>query len=293
MKRRPERMSPASAPARQVETPLRFLYRLAIRRPLPTLLAGVIPVLAAAPGLTRLTLRTDGHALVPEHAPAIREDRRIRDIFHVEDLFVVLIRTDDQRGLYNPKILKLVQRLTDALKALPGVHPWNVMSLATERTDRTKPGTLIFRRFLEPLPCTDNQLETLRGDLAAIRLYNGTLVSDDGFATAILVGAPSGMDRMRLYRRIVALTQQYRTRWEEHIDVIGAPVAEALLGTHILQDLGVPERFLPAPLPQDEPAFDRPATLHEWRVFIARHVGLVPVALVLMALVFLISFRSA
>ena len=50
--------------------------------------------LAIAPGVLRLEIRTDGHALVPAGAPAIVRDQAIRATFLQEDPFVVLIRSD-------------------------------------------------------------------------------------------------------------------------------------------------------------------------------------------------------
>ncbi len=56
----------------------------------------------------------------------------------------------------------------------------------------------------------------------------------------------------------------------ERVEVLGAPVAESLLGSHILADLGVP------------PSWIGDAT---------RHGGMVPLAVVVMGVVFLIAFR--
>jgi predicted RND superfamily exporter protein len=69
-------------------------------------------------------------------------------------------------------------------------------------------------------------------------------------------------------------------------------VAEALLGTHILEDLGVPKALLGTSTrsPSDAAAW-MPTSFYELRLFIARHVGLVPITMLVMALVFQISFR--
>ncbi|HYO12033.1 MAG TPA: MMPL family transporter, partial [Thermoanaerobaculia bacterium] len=119
-----------------------------------------------------------------------------------------------------------------------------VLSLAYERRDRVYTGTLDFRPFLDPLPDTPELMETLRGDLAAASITRGTLVSSDHRAVAIHVGTPAHgrtVDRIDTYRRIVAAAKPFEGDGHR-ISVAGAPVAEALLGTHILQDLG---RLLP------------------------------------------------
>lgn len=277
-----------------------WLYRYSIRHPIPVMIIAGLVTLGVAPGMLRLKLRTDGHALVPTDAPEIQVDRAIRSDFNTEDPIVVLIRTDDHNGIFNTHTLSLVQELTSAFQALDDVRAADVFSLATEHNDRVKPGTLIFRRFLDPLPETDTELKRLRNDLKAIRLYNGTLVSYDEKATSIMVGVPSRVGRTRMYGRINDIIAAVGPV-PEQIHVIGAPVAEALLGTHILEDLGVPtsilghRTFIPAydkDLPITDDGSGAPSLLYSVRMFIARHVGLVPIALLIMAIVFFVSFRS-
>lgn len=246
-----------------------------------------------APGLLRLEIRTDGHALVPERADWIEADRQVREVFGVEDPMVILIRSSHEEDIFNSDTLELVQALTDDLKKFPELNAYNIVSLATEKSHRVRPGTLIFRRFLEPMPCSSRELSQLRSDLQKIALYNGTLVSDDGRATAVLVGVPTGVSRTALYQKIVTLVAQiYAT--QDTLDVIGAPVAEALLGTHILEDLGVPRWLLGHQL-ADEPTPDKQNTTlayYSVKRWIAQRIGLVPIAIMLMGVVFLISFKS-
>lgn len=269
------------------------LYRFSIRYPKLVLAIAVLATLGVAPGALRLKIRTDGHALVPTEASAVLLDQAIREEFGVEDPLVVLIRSDHPDGVYNAHTLELIRDLTRQLQEIEGVRPWNVLSLATERGDRVKPGTLIFRRFLDPLPQTREEYHRLRDDLQAIELYTGTLVSYDGKAASILVGVPAGVNRTDFYRTVRGIVDG-EGDIPEQIHVIGAPVAEALLGTHILEDLGVPSVVLGHRTYQDEEAagWSVPKTLYELRVFIGRHIGLVPIALVVMAIVFALSFRN-
>jgi len=187
----------------------------------------------------------------------------------------------------------LVQDLSDALEKLEGVQAASVFSLATEVSDRVFPGTLRFRRFLDPIPTTLQELDTLRKDMRDVRLYNGTLISKDEKATAVMVGVPPGADRTVFYRVVQEIVAA-QGKIPETIDIIGAPVAEALLGAHILEDLGVPTSLLGgwSASHETEPPKGTPKNLNDLRRFIARHVGLVPLAIAIMALVFILRFRS-
>ena len=270
-----------------------WLYRYSIRHPWQVTAIAALITLAIAPGVVRLAIRTDGHALVPTHALEVQIDRAIREEFATEDPIVVLVKSEDPGGIFNVHTLRLIQDLTDEFGKIEGIRPTDLFSLATEHGHRVRPGTLKARRFLEPLPTTSERLDQLRDDLRRIELYTGTLVSYDEKATSILVGVPFEMRRTDLYhiiRDIIAARQPF----PEEIHVIGAPVAEALLGTHILEDLGVPATVLghQAGPRQSAGEWRWPTDLYELRLLVARHIGLVPVAIAVMALVFLLCFRS-
>jgi uncharacterized protein len=269
------------------------LPRYAIRFPWRVLLVAGLAALAAVPGLWRLRLRTDGHALVAPNAPEVLYDAAIRARFGIEDQMVVLIRSHDPEGVFNPATLQLVRDLTAALARLPGIKTANLMSLATEPSFRMRPGTLVNQKLLEPPLKTKAETDQLREDLRRIELYTGTLVSADGQATAILLGVPAEADRPALYQHVREVIASQGPVSDE-ISVTGAPVAESLLGQHILADLGVPKALLGSRTKEhaDTAQWKLPASLYDLRVLIARRVGLVPVAAVVMILVLLIAFRS-
>jgi hypothetical protein len=267
------------------------LARNSIRRPRWTILVVLALTLAVAPGAMRLTLRTDGHALVARDAPEILYDDAIRKEFGIEDPVVVLIHSPHPDGIYNAGTLQLVRELTAEFMRLEGVRSNNVSSLATEHGFRNRPGTLLFQTLLEAPRETQGQLEQLRDDLRRIELYTGTVVSFDGRSTAILIGTPPGIDRTQLYRKVRGLIAAKGPR-PEAISVTGPPVAEALLGTHILEDLGVPGALLGASTRSASDAAPKmPSSFYALRLLIARHIGLVPIALLVMAVVFQVSFR--
>ena len=268
------------------------LARNSIRRPRVAILTAVTFTLAFAPGALRLTLRTDGHALVSKNAPEVIYDRQVREQFGIEDPVVVLIRSPHADGIYNAGTLQLVRELTGEFIQIEGVRSNNVSSLATEHGFRNRPGTLLFQTLLENPRRTKAELDELRDDLRRIELYTGTVVSFDGKSTAILIGAPAGIDRTQLYRKVRDIIAA-KGPVPEDIGVTGPPVAEALLGTHILEDLGVPRTLLGASTRStSDDAPKMPASLYDLRVFIARHIGLVPVSMLVMAIIFQISFRS-
>src|SRR5260370_22184726 len=104
------------------------LSRWAIRHPKAALVIAAVVTLSAAPGMARLKLRTDGHALVTADAPEVLFDSAIREKFGIEDQIVVLIHAAQHDGVFNPATLQRARRLTSQCPKLPGIKPWSVMS---------------------------------------------------------------------------------------------------------------------------------------------------------------------
>lgn len=197
------------------------------------------------PGIARLTLRTDGHALVPPDAPALAIDEEVRKTFGRRDPLLVLVDTNRPDGIYNPKTLRLLSDLSAALADLPDVGRENVRSLANAIGSRYDPIRKDFVPLFEPFPETPARLAELREEIAWIDLPVGLLVARDGSAASVVVGLPpragadGGEDRYELWRRIDERARRFADS-THHISVVGAPAAEALLGRHVLADL----RFL-------------------------------------------------
>jgi hypothetical protein len=262
----------------------------AIRHPWQILLMISAAVLAISPGVCRLKIRTDGYALIPNNAPEVIYDRELRAHFGVRDKIIVVVHSAHPDGIFNRATVQLVRELTTGFACLPGIDSSNVVSLATEPDFRFRPGTFVTQRLLEPALTNQTQLEQLRSDLDRIKLYNGTLVSTDGRSTAILIGIPNDANRLQVCRAVGEMIAAKQGA-EDSIGMTGAPVAECLLGNQILEDLGVPPSLTGISLAGDPP-WKWPSSLHELRIDLVRHVGLVPLAALVMMTVFLVCFRN-
>lgn len=235
-------------------------YTFAIRYPVRTLVIAALVAAGAMAGLSRLEWRTDGQALVPEHSATVRFDREVRERFGIRDPIAVVLRRDADGGIFDPGTLRQVVELSATLAELDGVRAADVVSLATEVGFRHQPGELTLRTFLDPLPTTPREIDELRSDLARIELYRGILVSYDETATAILVGTPESAERS-------IFVDEVRRLAPADAEVLGASVAEVLLGRHILHDLmgGLLDS--------------------------GGGLGMVPIAFLLMGTLFLLAFR--
>lgn len=218
---------------------MRFLPRFALRRPVPTVSVVLALALLAAPGLARLELRTDGRALAPDSPEALAV-RRVQAEFGLRDPVVLLVRSRYDGGIFRTEALAAIRALTDSARVLTGGVEGAVTSLATENGDRFRAGTIRFRGLLEPWPMTPEAVAELKEDLAELRIHEGTLVARDGSAATILLSVPEGVDRAAFLDRVRAAARVDDDSLR--VDLVGAPVAEALLGEHLLGDL---RRLLP------------------------------------------------
>ena len=222
---------------------LYWLPTMSVRCPAAALSAMILITGLAGLGLTRLELRTDGHALVPKRDPSVLTDIRVREQFGVRDPIVVYLETSRPDGVYNLPTLERLQQLGLALAELPQLRFEDLMSLATERRPRVYTGTLRFRPFFDPMPDTPTRMDYLREDVDQVEILDGTLITEDRRGVAILVGAPpsrsrqpDGVDRRALHRDIEAVAARFEAPGEP-IRIVGAPIAESLLGEHIVEDL--------------------------------------------------------
>ncbi|HEX6898328.1 MAG TPA: MMPL family transporter [Thermoanaerobaculia bacterium] len=214
---------------------LASLHRAALRHPWAVLAAAAALTAVAALGLSRLRLETDGRALVPQGDPRVAVDREIREAFDVRDVTVAVLTTADRRGVFNPATLRSVQAITGALGRLEGVRPQDLLSLATVPGLRSSPGMAAPAGLLDGALNGPGAAGAAR-DFERIAQWRGLLVSRDGRSTAVYVGTPPGGDRRAFHRAVLRVVAASRAPGDT-AEVIGAPVAEALLGAHILADL--------------------------------------------------------
>ncbi len=271
----------------------RSLAREAVAHPRLALVIVALITLASAPGIRWLRLRTDGHALLSENAPEVIYDKSVREKFGIQDNIVTVVRSRDPNGIFNPTTLRLTRDLTAEFQRLPGVDPARVISLATEPGLRFRPGLETNPGLIGPALTNRDGLVQLREDLRRIQIYTGTLVSLDEKSTAILIGVPSVADRDWIYRDILDVIDAHPGGTDE-IGVTGAPVAESLLGIQILEDLGVPQAWLGSGAGSVRGGVERrwPDGWRQFPLWVARRVGLVPMAALVMLVTLLVCFRN-
>lgn len=205
--------------------------------PRATIACTIVVVVLVVPGVAFLRIVPDGRALIDPGHDVLRTDAAVKHEFGVRDEIRVVVESDHPDGVFNAETLATVRKLTKDIE----VDSDFVTSLAEEIGVRIHPGEGTFRRLLDPLPRSSNQIADLRHELSAecMEPLWGHLVSKDEAAISILVGIPDDRSGSRdeTVARIRDVVAQARDGSSDRIYVVGAPVAENLLANRILFDL--------------------------------------------------------
>jgi predicted RND superfamily exporter protein len=161
-------------------------------RPVSVLLGVVaLSVVAAAQivdfrtGAIRLGFDPSSSALFPREDPSRDFYEHVRKLFGSDETLVVAL-VDERAGVFTRENLKTVQRLTDRLSAVRGVH--HVTSLANALNIRgTAGGELEIEPFIATIPDDPAALDAIRAEALANPIYAGNLVATTGNATALFV----------------------------------------------------------------------------------------------------------
>ena len=102
--------------------------------------------------------------------------------FQADEMAVVGVFADD---VFQPKVLEVVDRITREAEHVPYAH--RVRSLTEVRIARNVDGFVDISPLIENMPPSAEESEALREEVLNHPILNGTLVSGDGKATAVLV----------------------------------------------------------------------------------------------------------
>jgi predicted RND superfamily exporter protein/CRP-like cAMP-binding protein len=188
-------------------------------------------------------LRIDASAdrLLPEGDASREFYDHIRRMFGSDETLLIGLYGD---GVFTRESLQRIDRLTRRLEKVEGVH--HVLSLANAVNVRGVDDDLVIAPFIEEIPESADALDDLRQQVMGNPIYNGSLVSNDSRATALLVYfvemtnseyMAAGIDA-----RISAIAEEERGAGETWITGgphIRAETARVLLGEALTIPLGM------------------------------------------------------
>ncbi|HLX06355.1 MAG TPA: MMPL family transporter [Thermoanaerobaculia bacterium] len=213
------------------------LARAALARPLVVLAVLAIATAAAARGLFRLELRTDGEAIYPQGDPAVERTRADRRDFLEADQIVLLVTA--RRGgprLDSPAGCRFLLRLQHTLARFPGVELAGVRSAVTLIDPPAALAPLRIRTFFEEWSGGEAPLGDVLARMRRLPVTGGLFLATDGAAAAFYLPVGYRTTRTAL---LADLRRFLATRAGEPFEMrlTGPVAAEADLGDEVVRDL--------------------------------------------------------
>jgi predicted RND superfamily exporter protein len=146
-----------------------------------TLLA-VTRIVDLGSGLPRLYLDPSVNSMLPSDDPGRKFYDHVRRVFGNDENILVVLHDEDA---FTAENLRRVQRLTERLGRIDGVH--HVVSLGNALNIRGVDGDLLIEPVIGDVPDDPAELAEIRRNALSDAIYAGNLVSRDGRSTAIMV----------------------------------------------------------------------------------------------------------
>ena len=155
----------------------------------PRLVIACVAALTAVLGaeLRHLEPRVDLRDLMPQDHPYTAIDDRLRADFGAGQTAIVALGVTEG-DVFTPEMLARIERLTNAIEALPGVESASVLSLTARRAKAITPGSdgLRVAPLVDGPPRDAAALAALRETVLSIPMYVGHIVTRDGRGALIL-----------------------------------------------------------------------------------------------------------
>lgn len=204
--------------------------------------------------LKNLGIDADILRSLPDDDPDAALLKRIGKNFGGNSMGIVILETED---VYRTAVLEHVRAITDSLAQIEGIS--SVTSLTNIINIKGKESGFEVGRLVDEydLPETPEALEKLKNNVMANEMYRGSIVSEDGTATIIIFTLSDSADVRTVAHTVLAKTQAINI--PEKLYYIGSPMLINYISDLMRRDL----------------------------------MRLLPIAFILIALILLLSFRSA
>lgn len=226
-------------------TQTKGFWYAALAFPRLTLGLALIVILGFAAGLTGVIKDPSVDAFVPaDHRFALARDEA-RETFGLEDPIIVGIASATGRDLFTVEALGALQRLDDAVRALPGVRSNDVRSLASVRAIWGDDGDLAVEWIIPQEALTPQAADIALERLGHMPMLTGSLVSADRRLLTLVVPVeePNNADGVMAQLRALAAAESASGGGAFEIHIAGVAAMNARLADTVDRDTVI---FLPA-----------------------------------------------
>jgi uncharacterized protein len=205
---------------------VKSFFTMASRRPIVTIIVVIAITLGlGAAAVSGFRIETNLDEYMPSDHPAFVYSERAEEWFNISDGVMLAVYNPD--GIFQPATLQKIADLGDALGALEGINPEDVMSLATADNITGSDWGLEVGPFFGAVPGSEDELAALRAAVQNNPMVQGRMVSEDGTAALVIARLSEGNLSDNLYAQIRELEQSFEG--PEEVFVAGRPIVEGAL----------------------------------------------------------------
>ncbi len=183
---------------------------------------------------------TDPESMLPADDPQRVFHNEAKEIFQLHDAVVVgIVNEKNPNGVFNPKTLEKVYKLTEFAKGLNGVIVGDLMAPSTtDSIENAGPGTVRFEWLMAEPPETQEQALAIRDRAMRIPFLKNTLISEDGRALVIYIPLTH---KDQAHEISTALSEEIARlgRGDDQFHIAGLPVAEDTFGIEMFIQMAI------------------------------------------------------
>ncbi|MBV1786474.1 MMPL family transporter [Marinobacterium sp. D7] len=164
---------------------------------------------------------------------------QVKERFVLYDMIVVgMVNTESEAGIYNPKSLEALHRLSEQIGQMKGVVAKDMMALdRVDNITQEGPGTIRFEWMMRDAPTTLVQAAQIRQAVERLPLLDNTLVSGDGRAAGIYVPIESKSLSYQLSQQIEEVIAKLGV--DDQFHIAGLPVSEDTFGVEMFVQMAI------------------------------------------------------
>jgi predicted RND superfamily exporter protein len=208
-----------------------------LNHPKMVIVISFVLTIILASGVRNIRIEEDITAMVPKHLPSRQALNELEEIFGGSDVIMITI-ANEKETVFNQRTLAKTKALSDSIEALPGIN--RITSLTTAKLIEGQEWGLEITPFLEEVPQTPEDIESLKQNIFEDSTYVGKIISADGKYASIMAQVQEDADAFQLYEEINNLKD--KIEGPEEIYLTGLPVIRTIVSNSIRTDI---QRLIP------------------------------------------------
>lgn len=215
---------------------MRRFFRVIVGSPKSFILMSFLLIVIAATQFKSIKKDASANAYIPADHPALAYRDKVKETFGLDDPLVIAIINENESGIFNPSTLELVRWFSDSLIQVPNVDPDKITSLTTVKHIKGTDDSLDVTPYLDSdSELTPEYIKSIQDNIFSTPLYQGSLISQNGQGTMIVVELLDGTKAPATYNHLIELAAKAPTS-SEQIYIAGEGAVRGYLQVYMSED---------------------------------------------------------